>query len=165
MPNQVCMTGRRQTVYEASVTLYRLKVLLYPTMALTRFGISLDEDLLERFDALIDEKGYANRSEAIRDLIRDSLVQDQWEAGDVEVVGTITLVYSHDTRELTDNLNEIQHEHHGSVISTMHIHLDGHNCLEVLVLRGLGRDIKKIADRLIGTRGVKHGKLTVTTTV
>jgi len=132
-------------------------------MALTRFGISLDERLLESFDSLIDKKGYANRSEAIRDLIRDSLVQDKWEGGKEQCVGTITLVYSHDTRELTDNLTEIQHDHHASVISTMHIHLDGHNCLEVLVVRGPGRDIRKIADRLIGTRGVKHGKLTVTT--
>lgn len=133
-------------------------------MALTRFGISLDENLLETFDELIDKKGYLNRSEAIRDLIRNSLVQDKWEGGKEECVGTITLVYSHDTRELTDNLTEIQHDHHAAVISTMHIHLDGHNCLEVLVVRGPGSDIKRIADRLIGTRGVKHGKLTVTTT-
>jgi CopG family nickel-responsive transcriptional regulator len=133
-------------------------------MALTRFGISLDEGLLGQFDALINEKGYPNRSEAIRDLIRDSLVQDKWEAGKEECVGTITLVYSHETRELTDNLTEIQHEFHSAVISTMHIHLDGHNCLEVLVVRGPGNDIKKIADKLIGTRGVKHGKLSVTTT-
>ena len=133
-------------------------------MALTRFGISLEEELLQQFDALIDQKGYPNRSEAIRDLIRDSLVQDRWEGGTEECVGTITLVYSHDTRELTDNLTEIQHDHHSAVISTMHIHLDGHNCLEVLVVRGRGSDIKRIADSLIGTRGVKHGKLTVTTT-
>ena len=133
-------------------------------MALTRFGISLDEGLLSQFDRLIEKKGYPNRSEAIRDLIRDSLVMDKWEAGREEAVGTITLVYSHDTRELTDNLTDIQHDYHSAVVSSMHIHLDGHNCLEVLVVRGPGRDIKKIADRLIGTRGVKHGKLTVTTT-
>jgi CopG family nickel-responsive transcriptional regulator len=133
-------------------------------MTVTRFGVSLDESLLKRFDRLITEKAYANRSEAIRDLIRDSLVSEQWEAGTEETAGTITLVYSHDTRELTDTLNEIQHHHHAAVISTMHIHLDGHNCLEVLVVRGLGREIKKIADRLIGTKGVIHGKLTLTTT-
>jgi len=133
-------------------------------MTVTRFGVSLDESLLKRFDRLIADKAYANRSEAIRDLIRDSLVSEQWEAGTEETAGTITLVYSHDTRELTDTLNEIQHHHHAAVISTMHIHLDGHNCLEVLVVRGLGREIKKIADRLIGTKGVIHGKLTLTTT-
>lgn len=133
-------------------------------MTVTRFGVSLDENLLKRFDRLIADKGYANRSEAIRDLIRDSLVSEQWEAGTEETAGTITLVYSHDTRELTDTLNEIQHHHHAAVISTMHIHLDGHNCLEVLVVRGKGLEIKKIADRLIGTKGVIHGKLTLTTT-
>lgn len=133
-------------------------------MALTRFGISLDEELLGMFDSQIESKGYGNRSEAIRDLIRDSLVRDKWKAGSEEVVGTITIVYSHDTRELADNLTDIQHESHAAVISTMHIHLDGHNCLEVLVVRGPGKQIKRIADRIIGTRGVKHGKLTVTTT-
>ena len=133
-------------------------------MTVTRFGVSLDENLLKRFDRLIAEKAYANRSEAIRDLIRDSLVSEQWEAGTEETAGTITLVYSHDTRELTDTLNEIQHHHHAAVISSMHIHLDGHNCLEVLVVRGKGREIKNIADRLIGTKGVIHGKLTLTTT-
>lgn len=133
-------------------------------MTVTRFGVSLDENLLRRFDRLIADKGYANRSEAIRDLIRDSLVSEQWEAGTEETAGTITLVYSHDTRELNDTLNEIQHHHHAAVISTMHIHLDGHNCLEVLVVRGKGREIRKIADRLIGTKGVVHGKLTLTTT-
>ena len=132
-------------------------------MAITRFGISLEEALLRRFDRLISRKGYTARSEAIRDLIRDSLVKEQWEAGTEETVGTITLLYSHDTRELADTLTELQHHYHSSIISTMHIHLDSHNCLEVLVLKGRGADIKEIADRLIGTRGVKHGKLTVST--
>ncbi|MEK6582827.1 MAG: nickel-responsive transcriptional regulator NikR [Nitrospirota bacterium] len=133
-------------------------------MAITRFGISLEKALIERFDSLIRKKGYANRSEAIRDLIRDSLVMEEWEAGNVETVGTITLVYSHHTRELADTLTDLQHHYHTSIISAMHIHLDEHNCLEVLVVKGKGKDIRKIADRLIGTKGVKHGKLTVTTT-
>ncbi len=133
-------------------------------MATTRFGISLDDGLLRRFDRHIARKGYATRSEAIRDLIRDTLVKEQWEAGTVETAGTITLVYSHETRELQDTLTELQHRYHSAIISTMHIHLDGHNCLEVLVVRGKGADIRKIADRLIGTKGVKHGKLSVTTT-
>ncbi|MBI3014917.1 MAG: nickel-responsive transcriptional regulator NikR [Candidatus Tectomicrobia bacterium] len=133
-------------------------------MSLTRFGISLEEDLLKKFDSLISRKGYSNRSEAIRDLIRDNLVKQEWDAGDREIVGAITLVYSHDTRELTDTLTDLQHHFHGATVSTMHVHLDEHNCLEVLVVRGKGNEIKKIADRLIGTKGVKHGKLVVTTT-
>jgi len=133
-------------------------------MAITRFGISLEKALIERFDSLIRKKGYANRSEAIRDLIRDSLVMEEWEAGNVETVGTITLVYSHHTRELADTLTELQHHYHTAIISAMHIHLDQHNCLEVLVVKGKGSVIKNIADRLIGTKGVKHGKLTLTTT-
>ena len=133
-------------------------------MSVTRFGISLESPLLKRFDNLIKKKGYASRSEAIRDLIRDSLVTEEWESSTSETVGTITLVYSHDTRELSDNLNDLQHQYHELVRSTMHIHLDGHNCLEVIVVKGKARDIKSVADRLIGTKGVKHGKLTVTTT-
>ncbi len=133
-------------------------------MSVIRFGISLESPLLERFDSLIKKKGYASRSEALRDLIRDSLVTEEWESFTTETVGTITLVYSHDTRELTDNLTDLQHHYHNSIISAMHIHLDGHNCLEVIVVKGKAKDIKAIADRLIGTKGVKHGKLTVTTT-
>lgn len=133
-------------------------------MSLTRFGISLDDDLLRRFDALIEKKGYANRSEAIRDLIRDSLVQQHWQDGTGEAVGTITLVYSHHTHELSDTLTDLQHDFHKNIVSALHVHLDAHNCLEVLVVKGKGREISAIADRLTSIRGVKHGKLTVTTT-
>lgn len=133
-------------------------------MAITRFGISLEKALIEGFDNLIKKKGYSNRSEAIRDLIRDSLVMEEWEAGNVETVGTITLVYSHHTRELADTLTDLQHHYHTSIISAMHIHLDEHNCLEVIIVKGKAKDIKTIADRLIGTKGVKHGKLSLTTT-
>ena len=133
-------------------------------MGIKRFGVSLDSFLLRNFDSLIAKKGSANRSEAIRDLIRDSLVKEEWEYGDKETVGTITFVYSHHTRELADSLTDLQHHFYSSIISSMHIHLDEHNCLEMLVVKGKGRNIKKIADRLIGTKGVKHGKLTVTTT-
>ncbi len=129
---------------------------------ITRFGVSLDRELLERFDLLIEGKGYANRSEAIRDLIRDSLVREQWEAGVEGAVGTITLVYDHDTRELADRLTDLQHAHYGSIISSLHVHLDSRHCLEVLVLRGNSADLKSLADRLIGTRGVKHGTFTAT---
>ncbi|HHT9119214.1 MAG TPA: nickel-responsive transcriptional regulator NikR [Candidatus Hypogeohydataceae bacterium YC41] len=131
---------------------------------LTRFGVSLNSKLLDDFDRLISRKGYTNRSEALRDLIRDSLVQAEWEAGDKETVGTITLVYNHHTRELTHVLTDLQHHYHQAILSTTHIHLDEHNCLEVLVVKGKARDVKRVADRLIGTKGVKHGKLAMATT-
>ncbi len=133
-------------------------------MSVKRFGISLDSSLLKSFDRHIAKKGYVNRSEAIRDLIRDSLVREEWEYGEKETVGAITIVYSHDTRELTDTLTDIQHNFHSSVVSSMHVHLDHHNCLEAIIVKGKGGEIKKIADRLIGTKGVKHGKLSLTTT-
>ncbi len=131
---------------------------------LTRFGISIDTKLLDRFDRLIAVKGVANRSEAIRDLIRAALVEAEWEHSDSETVGTVTLVYNHHTRDLSEKLDHLQHEHHSAIVSTIHVHLDPHNCLEVLVVRGKSDEIKKIADVLIGTKGVKHGKLTMTTT-
>jgi CopG family nickel-responsive transcriptional regulator len=129
---------------------------------LVRFGISLDRKLLEDFDRLISGKGYGNRSEAIRDLIRDSLVRDQWDKGTGEAVGIVTLVYNHDTRELADRLTDLQHRHFESIVSTLHVHLDEHHCLEILVVRGKAADLKGIADRLIGTRGVKHGTFSAT---
>ncbi len=129
-----------------------------------RFGVSLTDNLLKKFDRLIGRKGYTNRSEAIRDLIRDSLVQEEWNAGSEETLGTITLVYNHHTRVLADVLTHLQHRYYQSILSTTHIHLDEHNCLEVLIVRGKGEEIKKISDRLIGTKGVKHGKLSLTTT-
>jgi len=131
---------------------------------LTRFGVSIDSQLIKKFDALIGQKGYTTRSEAIRDMIRDSLVEQEWEAEDLETVGTITLVYNHHTRELDHALTDIQHKSFHQIVSALHIHLDAHNCLEVLVVKGKSSEIRKIADHLIGTRGVKHGKLTTTTT-
>jgi CopG family nickel-responsive transcriptional regulator len=130
---------------------------------IVRFGVSMDSRLLKQFDKYINQKGYANRSEAIRDLIRSNLVEEEWEVGKGETVGTITIIYNHHKRELTDTLTNIQHKYHASMISTMHVHLDSHNCLEVLVVKGKAREIKIIADRLIGTKGVIHGKLTTTT--
>jgi len=129
-----------------------------------RFGVSADARLLERFDEMIAEKSYANRSEAIRDLIRDELVEHSWTKKNDEVVGTITIVYSHEAKELSEKLTDLQHQNHSRFISTLHVHLDGHNCLEVLVVRGKSRNVKAISDRLIGTKGVKHGKLTMSTT-
>jgi len=131
---------------------------------ITRFGVSIDDQLIKKFDALIARKGYTTRSEAIRDMIRDSLVEHEWESENRETVGTITLVYNHHTRELEHALTDLQHKSYHQIISALHVHLDSHNCLEVLVVKGKSHEIKKIADRLIGTRGVKHGKLTMTTT-
>ena len=128
----------------------------------TRFGVSLDGALLDQFDRMIRRKGYTNRSEAIRDLIREGLVREQWELGTEEAVGTLTLVYNHEVRELADRLTDLQHAHFQSIVSTLHVHLDPHHCLEVLVLRGKADALKAIADRLIGTRGVKHGTFSAT---
>ncbi len=129
-----------------------------------RFGISIDDRLLRRFDELIEGKGYVNRSEAVRDLIRNALVEDQWSRTDEEIVGTVTLVYDHHTRDLADKLTEQQHSHHGSIISALHVHLDAHHCLEVVVVRGKTAEVRRLADELIGTKGVKHGKLVTSTT-
>ncbi|MFC1559676.1 nickel-responsive transcriptional regulator NikR [Candidatus Margulisiibacteriota bacterium] len=134
------------------------------TSQLERFGVSMESELIESFDKLISKKGYPNRSEAIRDLVRNLMVEEETKLGTKEVIGTITIVYSHHIHDLTDTLNHIQHDFHDQVISTVHVHLDEHNCLEVLIVKGKGKEIKKIADKLISTKGVKHGKLTITTT-
>jgi CopG family transcriptional regulator, nickel-responsive regulator len=131
---------------------------------LERFGVSMEKELLVKFDAINKGKGYANRSEAIRDLIRNLLVEENSKLGTKEVIGTITIVYSHHIHDLTDNLNHIQHHFTHQIISTVHVHLDEHNCMEVLIVKGKANDIKAIADKLISTKGVKHGKLTITTT-
>lgn len=133
-------------------------------METTRFGVSIDDELLTKFDQLIARKGYTNRSEAIRDLIRNSLVQTEWESVSADTIGTITIVYNSHTHELSDLLTHIQHGYHRFIIATTHVHLDDKNCLEVLIVRGKGEEIKKISDRLISARGVKHGKLSLTTT-
>jgi CopG family nickel-responsive transcriptional regulator len=129
-----------------------------------RFGVSADLRLLEKFDKMIAEKGYVSRSEAIRDLIRDQLVEFAWTEQNEDVVGTLTLVYNHESTELTERLTDIQHQHHSLIISTLHVHLDEHNCLEVLVMKGKSKQVKSIAAKLVSTKGVKHGKLTVSTT-
>jgi CopG family transcriptional regulator, nickel-responsive regulator len=130
---------------------------------LSRIGVAIDSDLLDQFDQLIAKRGYTNRSEAFRDLIRDELVQKSWESPESNVVGTVTLVYDHHVRMLNEKLTDMQHEFHQSILSTLHVHLDHDNCLEVLVMRGKSADVQKIADALISTKGVKHGRLTITT--
>ena len=130
---------------------------------LSRIGVAIDSDLLGKFDDLIAGRGYTNRSEAFRDLIRDELVRKTWESADSNVVGTVTLVYDHHVRLLNEKLTSIQHDHHHAILSTLHVHLDHDNCLEVLIVRGRSADVRKIADVLISTKGVKHGRLTITT--
>lgn len=130
---------------------------------LVRFGVSIESELLQRFDEEIEKKGYSTRSEAIRDLIREQIVAEEW-ASDEETVGTITIVYDHHTRDLSANLTHIQHSFEGEIKSVLHIHLDHHNCLEVLVVAGKGRQLQQFADQLVSIKGVKHGKLTMTTT-
>jgi CopG family nickel-responsive transcriptional regulator len=131
---------------------------------LSRIGVAIDSELLERFDRLIAQRKYTNRSEAFRDLIRDELVEKTWQSPDSDVVGTVTLVYDHHVRLLSEKLTDIQHDHHRLILSTMHVHLDHDNCLEVLVVRGRSSEVRKVADSLISAKGVKHGRLTITTT-
>ncbi len=130
---------------------------------LSRIGVAIDSDLLEKFDRLIARRGYTNRSEAFRDLIRDELVQKMAESPESNVVGTVTLVYDHHVRMLSDRLIDLQHDYHRAILSTLHVHLDHDHCLEVLVVRGKAAEVRKIADVLISTKGVKHGRLTITT--
>jgi CopG family transcriptional regulator, nickel-responsive regulator len=130
----------------------------------SRFSVSLPPKLLEQLDEMAGEKGYENRSLAIADMIRAHLVEHQQKHGNEEIAGTITLVYDHHKQHVQATLTDIQHDHHDLIVSTVHVHLDHHNCLEVLVVRGKAASVKKIADELIAAKGVKHGKLTVTTT-
>jgi CopG family nickel-responsive transcriptional regulator len=131
---------------------------------LERFGVSMEDELLRRFDALIEERGYASRSEAIRDLVRQELVKEEWSEPNTEVVGTVNLVYEHHVHDLSDKLAEVQHQYHDSIICNTHVHMDAHNCLEVIIVRGPNQRVKTIANTLISTRGVKHGQLVSTTT-
>jgi CopG family nickel-responsive transcriptional regulator len=129
---------------------------------LCRVGVAIDAPLLEQFDRLIARRGYANRSEAVRDLIRAELIGEEIAAPGTPVVGALTLVYDHHVRLLSEKLTQVQHDHHASIISTLHVHLDPHHCLEVVVLRGRRDHVTAIADRLIATKGVSHGRLTLT---
>jgi len=134
------------------------------TTGLCRFSISMPATLARQLTALVRAKGYANRSQAVADLVRSRLVEHHQELGDREIAGTITLVYDHHKPHLQAALTDIQHDHHAVIVSTMHVHLDHHNCLEVLVVRGKGAVIRQIADELLAAKGVKHGRLTITTT-
>ena len=132
--------------------------------SVSRLSISLPPSLLDQLDEMAEEKGYTNRSLAVADMIRAQLIEHRQKSGQDEIAGTITLVYDHHKQHVQETLTDIQHDHHDLIISTLHVHLDHHNCLEVLIVRGKAALIKKIADELIAAKGVKHGKLTVTTT-
>ncbi len=130
---------------------------------LARIGVAIDEELLTKFDKLIAQRGYTNRSEAFRDLIRNELIQELVESSNVEIFGTVTLVYDHHVRLLADKLTELQHKYYSSIISSMHVHLDHDNCLEVILVRGKASVVQKLANALIAIKGVKHGRFTATT--
>jgi CopG family transcriptional regulator, nickel-responsive regulator len=126
---------------------------------LERFGVSMEGDLLKKFDKNLGRKGYKTRSEAIRDLIRKELVEEEWADPHREVVGTVTIVYPHHEHQLADILSDLQHKYHEAIVSSTHVHLDEDNCLEVIILRGKSKRVRKIADALLSTKGVKHGGL------
>ena len=128
---------------------------------LIRFGVSLPEHLITKFDKHIRKKEYPNRSEAIRDLIRKTLIEEEI-AGDQIVIGVLHLLFNHHKRDLADKLTDIQHNHHDVIISSTHIHLDHDNCLEVIMLKGKASIIRNLSDRMIATKGVKHGQLYLT---
>ena len=130
---------------------------------LVRFGVSLEEDLLKKFDDLISVRNYTNRSEAIRDLIRQELISRQWKTRG-EIAGAITVVYDHHQRDLVNQLMDIQHDFLKVIISTQHLHLDHHNCLEIIAVKGVGGKTQELADKLRAEKGVKHVTLSMTGT-
>lgn len=130
---------------------------------LVRFGVSLEQNLLEKFDRLTKERSYTNRSEAFRDLIRQELVGKQWTSGG-EIAGAITLIYDHHKRELVNKLMDIQHAFGDMIISSQHVHLDHNNCLEIIAVKGSPKEAQKLSDSLKSVKGVKHGTLSMSTT-
>jgi CopG family transcriptional regulator, nickel-responsive regulator len=131
---------------------------------LKRFGVSLEEDLLEQFDALCDKQGYTNRSEAIRDLIRTALIKKEWLEGNEETTGVVMIVYDHHQYHMAQKITNIQHENFSQIIASLHSHMDHHNCVEIILLRGKAKEIQNIADGIISTRGVKYGNFIPATT-
>ena len=130
----------------------------------TRIGVSLEPELLQKFDRYLKSHRYTNRSEAVRDMIREALAKEEWKGTEGNVIGTITLVYDHDAHHVVDRLTKLQHRHHHSVHSTTHVHLDEHACLEVIVVQGKPADIQELADSIKATKGVKHAQLARTAT-
>jgi len=132
-------------------------------MALVRFGVCLEKELLRQFDQCLKEKSYTSRSEALRDLVRQDLVKKEWQEGR-EVAGAVNLIYGHHKRELLNKITDIQHDFQKLIISTQHIHLDHNNCLEIVALRGKPKEVQKLFDTLKSIKGVKHAALSMSTT-
>ena len=129
---------------------------------ITRFGISIEPELLKQFDKIIIKEGYTNRSEKIRDLIRKNLINNEIKNPDSKAVGTLTIIYDHHTGNLTNKLLNIQHEHNNEILTTTHVHIDHQNCLEVIVLKGKIGNIQKLTNNIIALKGIKNGKLVIT---
>jgi CopG family nickel-responsive transcriptional regulator len=125
----------------------------------SRFTVSLPRTLMHTLDRLQSERRYANRSEFVRDMLRAELVKEEWQEQAGESVGVLVLVYDHDTRTLAEKLTDIQHENHGAITAALHVHLDAHTCLEVIPLRGMVRDIRRIGNQLLAIKGVRYGQL------
>ena len=140
----------------------RLPVKRVTMEKITRFGVSIEPDLLHKFDKIIKKKGYKNRSEAIRDIIRENLITEKTEDPNTEAIGTLTMIYDHHAGNLTNRLLDLQHDHTKEILSTTHIHIDHNNCLEVLVLKGKTGKIQKLADNIKSLKGIKHGELVIT---
>ena len=131
-------------------------------MVVERVGVSFEPELLEKFDKLVKTKGYGSRSEAIRDLVRKSIIESEIEADEGKVIGTLTIIYDHDVGDVTNQLQHFQHFHLSDIIATTHVHMEKHICLEVLVLRGKAKNVGKLADHIRAIKGVKHGDLVIT---
>ncbi|MBN2440033.1 MAG: nickel-responsive transcriptional regulator NikR [Spirochaetales bacterium] len=131
---------------------------------LKRFGVSLEDDLLDQFDSLCDKQGYTNRSEAIRDLIRNALINKEWLEGTEETTGVVMIVYDHHQYHMAQKMTNLQHEHFTNIIASLHSHLDHHNCVEIILLRGKAKEIQPIADSIVSTKGVKYGHFIPATT-
>jgi len=140
----------------------RLSIARATMEKITRFGVSIEPDLLEKFDRMMKKKRYTNRSEAIRDIIREHLIIEHVKNPSAEVIGTLTMIYDHHTGPLVDRLLEIQHDHYQEILTTTHIHIDHNTCLEVLVLKGKAQNIQKLADTIKALKGIKHGELVIT---
>lgn len=127
----------------------------------TRIGVSLEPELLKEFDASISKKGYVSRSEAIRDLVRDSLAESEWKNDDQYMTGVIVMVYNHEVSSVGEKLNELQHDHLGNITTTIHIHLDHERCMEILIVEGPLGVLKDLASEITSIKGVMRGRLTM----
>lgn len=154
-----CLTDVRR-----DLTISRMRATKTSPETLSRFSLCMPASLARQLDALVKSKGYANRSKAVADMVRANLVEHLGQMGNREIAGTVTLVYDHHQRNIQRLLTDIQHDHSELILSALHVHLDHHTCMEVLAVRGAAGDVRQLADRLVTARGVRHGRLTVTTT-